>query len=299
MDFSGETDNKDCTMNTLSMLVSLIETAIKEKTIDKKYDDFLEDALAMGMSSYTLNVLIVNTKKRIENDDTYCNVDIAGPFVYRPDIIKPEPEIRYVYKTQENTVVGNKKGLGFIIALVIILLLNVRALALFAWFCQDTMKKSANSYSAIKYKTDSIESKIDSVKAIAGIGDTPIFSFDSWTSTNKGQHSSESHKDYSFTVDAGDKLSFSYDVSTEYEWDELNVYLYTCSDTTKLLTKSGVERGTKIHTFDKGGDIIVRFEYRKDGLYHKNKDAVTVSNIKIYKPYDAQIEEIKKILNVD
>lgn len=49
-------------MNSLPMLVSLIETAIKEKTIDKMYGDFLEEAIKMGLSSYTLNVLVINAK---------------------------------------------------------------------------------------------------------------------------------------------------------------------------------------------------------------------------------------------
>ena len=88
-------------------------------------------------------------------------------------------------------------------------------------------------------------------------------------------------------------------MSSESGYDKLNVYLYTHSDTTKLLTKSGVESGTKTHTFNNGGDVVVRFEYSKDGSLHGNNDVVKVSNINVYKPYNIQINEIKELLSLD
>lgn len=291
MDASRETNNKACTMNSLTMLVSLIETAIKEKTIDKMYGDFLEEAIKMGLSSYTLNVLIINAKKRIENDNADSNDDIITPFIYRPDIIKPKPEIEYIYITQEKTVVRNKKGSGFIMSLIIVLLLNVLIIAL---FCQNTTEDLINTSNSLS----SIERKVEKVNAITQIGSTPIHSFKSWTSTNK-EHNTKSNKDYSFTIKKGDKLSFDYNVSSESGYDKLNVYLYTHSDTTKLLTKSGVESGTKTHAFNNGGDVVVRFEYSKDGSYHRNNDVVKVSNINVYKPYNIQINEIKELLSLD
>lgn len=291
MDFSGETNNKDCTMNSLPMLVSLIETAIKEKTIDKMYGDFLEEAAKMELSSYTLNVLIINAKKRIENGNTDSDDDILIPFVYRSDIIKPKPEIKYVYKAQEKIVIRNKKGFGFIMSLIIVLLLNVVIISLFSQDTKEDLIITSNSLS-------SIERKVEKVNAITQIGSTPIHSFKSWTSTNK-EHNTKSNKDYSFTIKKGDKLSFDYNVSSELGYDTLNVYLYTHSDTTKLLTKSGVELGTMTHTFNNGGDVIVRFEYSKDGSYHRNNDVVKVSNINVYKPYNVQINEIKELLSLD
>ena len=104
-------------MNSLQMLVSLIETAIKERTLDKLYGDFLEEALKLGLSSYTLNILIVNTKKKIEDSNDNSDDDLILPFIYRPDIIKQDPEI----KVQDKQVVRNKKGYGFIISLVIVI----------------------------------------------------------------------------------------------------------------------------------------------------------------------------------
>lgn len=292
MDPDRETNNKDCSMNSLLMLVSLIETAIKEKTIDKMYGDFLEEALKMGLSSYTLNILIINAKKQVENDNTECIDDLIVPFVYRPDIIKPTPKIKYIYKTQEKIVVRNKKGYGFIILLLIVLLLNV---ALIALFCQYTTERLIDTGNSLSHA----ESNIDKIKAITQIGNAPIHSFNSWTSTNKERHNSKSNKDYSFTIKQGDKLSFDYNVSSESGFDKLNVYLYTHSDTTILLTKSGLESGTKTHTFHNDGNIVVRFEYSKDASVHSNNDVVKVSNIHVYKPYSVQINEIKKILNVD
>lgn len=113
-------------MNSLPMLVSLIETSIKEKTIDKMYGDFLEEAVKMGLSSYTLNVLIFNAKKRIENGNTDSNDDILIPFVYRSDIIKPKPEIKKII--QEKVVYKKPKGyialiVGPILLFILVLLI--------------------------------------------------------------------------------------------------------------------------------------------------------------------------------
>lgn len=313
MDLSRETNNKDCTMNSLPMLVSLIETAIKEKNIDKMYGDFLEKALKIGLSSYTLNILIVNAKNRIENSDTDYNDDLIIPFVYRPDIIKPKPEIKDIHEAQKEISIKNKEGYGFIISLIIILLLNVGIIALICHWSTKNLIGTSESLSFVK-------SQISKIRRIAQIGDTPTKSFEPWTSTNK-EHNSKSNKDYSFTIKQGDKLYFDYNVSSEYGYDKLNVYLYTHSDTMNLLTVSGIKSGTKTYTFNNGGDVVARFEYSKDrsshrekdtvryinspdtidsdSSFHRNNDMVKISNIKIYKPYKVQINEIKNILNMD
>lgn len=122
MDFSREANNKNCSMNSLPMLVSLIETAIKEKTIDKMYGDFLEEAIKMGLSSYTLNVLVINAKNRIENEDIDNSDDLIIPFVYRQDIIKPEPEIKKII--QEKVVYKKAKGFVTLIVSSILLLIS-------------------------------------------------------------------------------------------------------------------------------------------------------------------------------
>lgn len=274
-------------MNSLQMLVSLIETAIKERTLDKLYGDFLEEALKLGLSSYTLNILIVNTKKKIEDSNDNSDDDLILPFIYRPDIIKQDPEI----KVQDKQVVRNKKGYGFIISLVIVLLMDVGIIAM---CCHRAQIDSRDTHKSL----DSLETKMDKIKSIAQIDNAPVYSFDPWTSTNK-QNNTKSNKDYSFTIQRGDKLSFDYDVSTELGYDELNVYLYANSDTLRLLTESGIASGTNTHIFDNSGDVTVRFEYSKDDSYSKDKDVVEISNINVYRPYNVQINEIKRILNDD
>ena len=274
-------------MNSLQMLVSLIETAIKERTLDKLYGDFLEEALKLGLSSYTLNILIVNTKKKIEDSNDDSDDDLILPFIYRPDIIKQDPEI----KVQDKQVVRNKKGYGFIISLVIVLLMDVGIIAM---CCHRAQIDSRDTHKSL----DSLETKMDKIKSIAQIDNAPVYSFDPWTSTNK-QNNTKSNKDYSFTIQRGDKLSFDYDVSTELGYDELNVYLYANSDTLRLLTESGIASGTNTHIFDNSGDVTVRFEYSKDDSYNRNNDVVEISNINVYRPYNVQINEIKRILNDD
>ena len=158
MDFSGETYNKDCTMNSLPMLVSLIETAIKEKTIDKMYGDFLEEAIIMGLSSYTLNVLIINAKKRIENGNTDSNDDIIIPFVYRSDIIKPKPEIKKII--QEKVVYKKPKGYLALIVCAILLFILVFLIIYIKHGEIDRLQQTiADQSSRISIQSDSIRLK--------------------------------------------------------------------------------------------------------------------------------------------
>lgn len=286
MDSSREANNKNSSMNSLPMLVSLIETAIKEKSIDRMYNDFLEEGLKMGLSSYTINILIINAKKRLENDESDDGDDVINPFIYRIDIIKPKPEFKYIYKV----IFKNKRGFGFIISILFVLLIDMGILALY-------LINVRNSLTYLESKIGKLESKIGKIKSIVNIGSDPIQSFSSWKSTNN-EHNSKSNKDYCFDVKSGDKISFEYDVSSEYNYDKLNVYLYTQSDTTNLMTKSGLESGTKTHSFNKDGKVTIRFEYSKDVSFNRYNDVVKVSNINIYRPFDVQINEIKKILDI-
>jgi len=291
MDSSREANNKNSSMNSLPMLVSLIETAIKEKSIDKMYNDFLEEGLKMGLSSYTINILIINAKKRLENDESADDDDdVINPFIYRIDIIKPKPEIEYIYKTHDKVIFKNKKGFGFIISILFVLLIDIGILALY-------LINVSKSLTYLESKIGKIESKIGKIKSIINIGSDPIQSFNSWKSTNN-EHNSKSNKDYCFDVKSGDQISFEYDVSSEDDYDKLNVYLYTQSDTTNLMTKSGLASGTKTHSFNKDGNVTIRFEYSKDYSNHRYNDVVKVSNINIYRPFNVQINEIKKILDI-
>ena len=293
MDSSREANNKNSSMNSLPMLVSLIETAIKEKSIDRMYNDFLEEGLKMGLSSYTINILIINAKKRLENDESDDGDDVINPFIYRIDIIKPKPEFKYIYKV----IFKNKRGFGFIISILFVLLIDMGILALYLINVRNSLTYLESKIGKLESKIGKLESKIGKIKSIVNIGSDPIQSFSSWKSTNN-EHNSKSNKDYCFDVKSGDKISFEYDVSSEYNYDKLNVYLYTQSDTTNLMTKSGLESGTKTHSFNKDGKVTIRFEYSKDVSFNRYNDVVKVSNINIYRPFDVQINEIKKILDI-
>lgn len=149
-------------MNSLPMLVSLIETAIKEKTIDKMYGDFLKEAVKMGLSSYTLNVLIFNAKKRIENGNTDSNDDVIIPFIYRPDIIKPKPEIKKII--QEKVVYKRPKGCIALIVGTILLFIFGFLIISIKYAEIDRLKQTNdklqqtidNQYSRINIQSDSI-----------------------------------------------------------------------------------------------------------------------------------------------
>ena len=88
-------------MSEISTLISLIETAIKEKTIDKMYNAFLEEALRLGISSYSLNRLIGCIKNKIETPQEGSLAANQIPFIQQITPIKLEPEIRYVDRVVE------------------------------------------------------------------------------------------------------------------------------------------------------------------------------------------------------
>ena len=155
MDLSRETNNKDCTMNSLPMLISLIETAIKEKTIDKMYGDFLEEAINMGLSSYTLNVLVINVKKRVDNEETDSDDDIIIPFVYRSDIIKPKPEIEKI--VQEKVVYKKTKGyIALIVGTILLFILGFSIISVKNGEIDKLQQTIDNQFTRINIKTDSL-----------------------------------------------------------------------------------------------------------------------------------------------
>lgn len=280
-------------MSEISTLISLIETAIKEKTIDKMYNAFLEEALRLGISSYSLNRLIGCIKNKIETPHEVSLAANQIPFTQQITPIKLEPEIRYVDRVVEKIVVKKPKR-GCIVGLIIALALSIFFFVFIILgmtselrFQEETIKSQENQIATINKKFDKIKSALnDSV-----IYCSPI----SWSSTNK-KHNSSSYIDYNVNVKKGDKLRFDYIISSESLFDELSVYAINNTDSTKIFVESGFENGKKLYSFTQGGDVVIRFRYKKDGSVHKGDDVVNISNVSIYTPANVQLQLIKDII---
>ena len=294
-------------MSEISTLISLIETAIKEKTIDKMYNAFLEEALRLGISSYSLNRLIGCIKNKIETPQEGSLAANQIPFIQQITPIKLEPEIRYVDRVVEKIVVKKPKR-GCIVGLIIALALSIFFFVFIILgmtselrFQEETIKSQENQIATINKKIDKIKSALnDSV-----IYCSPI----SWSSTNK-KHNSSSYIDYNvnvkkdkaaiafkkLNVKKGDKLRFDYIISSESLFDELSVYAINNTDSTKIFVESGFENGKKLYSFTQGGDVVIRFRYKKDGSVHKGDDVVNISNVSIYTPANVRLQLIKDII---
>lgn len=280
-------------MSEISTLISLIETAIKEKTIDKAYNAFLEEALRLGISSYSLNRLIGCIKNKIETPHEVSLAANQIPFIQQITSIELEPEIRYVDRVVEKVVVKKPKR-GCIVGLIIALALSIFFFVFIILgmtselrFQEETIKSQENQIATINKKFDKIKSALnDSV-----IYCSPI----SWSSTNK-KHNSSSYIDYNVNVKKGDKLQFDYIISSESLFDELSVYAINNTDSTKIFVESGFENGKKLYSFTQGGDVVIRFRYKKDGSVHKGDDVVNISNVSIYTPANVRLQLIKDII---
>ena len=124
-----------------------------------------------------------------------------------------------------------------------------------------------------------------------GVKQEETTTFDSWTSTNKGQGGSTSSYKYKFDATAGSKLSFDWSVSSEANYDELYVIL----DGTTVLTKSGVYSGNYEQTFTVASSHTLEVEYTKDGSLDQNNDEAKIYNVKLsktfYKPADVVLPD--------
>lgn len=102
-----------------------------------------------------------------------------------------------------------------------------------------------------------------------------------WTSTNKTNYSTD-YKTWTFTVKAGDVLSFIYSVSSEAKWDVFNAKLSGALSYTIVYGASGTHTNqTATYTFTKDGTYTLRLEYVKDGTASSGSDQVSVTNLKI------------------
>ena len=98
--------------------------------------------------------------------------------------------------------------------------------------------------------------------------------FENWTSTN---HNNSSSSSYTWTIEAnpGDVLSFDYMVSSESNYDILNVTV----NGTNVVSVSGEVSDTYVQTIGTSGTITVYARYSKDSSASYGSDEASVFNI--------------------
>ena len=99
--------------------------------------------------------------------------------------------------------------------------------------------------------------------------------FDDWTSTNTGTHSSTSQGSYTLEATEGGVLTFDWSVSSENNYDWLIITI----DGTQILKKSGSNSGSYTHTFSTAGTHTLVVKYTKDGSASSGSDKGSIYNI--------------------
>lgn len=105
---------------------------------------------------------------------------------------------------------------------------------------------------------------------------TTVNTYPDWTSTNTAHGSTSSHT-YNINYSAGQKLSFDWSVSSESNYDWLEVTL----DGTEILKKSGSESGTYTKTFTTSGTAVLVASYTKDNSNSSGSDQGKIYNISL------------------
>lgn len=108
-----------------------------------------------------------------------------------------------------------------------------------------------------------------------------VLQMEDWTSTNKN-HGSTSQYEYTFDVEAGDTLSFNWEVSSESGCDILTITL----DGTQIVRQSGTASDSYTHVFTSGGTHTLLAVYSKDGSSSVGNDEGRIYNITLIKRYE-------------
>lgn len=251
-------------------LLSDIRNGVRQNSIESEYKDLLWFSNMLGLSSFILNELIIEAKNQLDSNSVNEDKNLESfLFVNRP---QTKVETKIVYKEPDIRGLHKRTGTGYVVA----------ALMFFVGVCFYLLYGMNNEMN----KANSLLSKVNHVVSDFHAAIEPD-RFSSWTSTNK-KDNTVSSKELTLDVHAGEELSFNYEVSSEYKYDFLSVTLLTSGLTQQLVRVSGIESGIKHFVFPSDGEVLVRFEYRKDGSDSRNEDSASVTDICLYKSREAQ-----------
>lgn len=278
---------------TFRDLIEQINSSVKSGKIQKDYHFFLECCRDLGISSYILNTIIMKAKENCNNDDDDQGRDVDYSFFVpsKPEQGKkkgdPQKEIQVVTKIQ-------KKNSKIVWLLIAFLLCCCVVEAIYMYNINEYKNWYSERLEEINSENVALEETLATISNMTSdLSDDSSFS--NWHSSNHDK-SSESHRDYSFTVSKGDKLLFNYYVSSEPNYDYLTITLSGDSISSKeLVNESGVLHNSCVFEFEKGGKYNLQVKYSKDSSVDKNNDNAGVSNICIHRNYKNILEKIHLI----
>lgn len=278
---------------TFRDLIELIDYSVKSGKIQKDYCYFLECCRDLGISSYVLNTIIIRAKENCNNDDDDHGRDVDYSFFVpsKPQREKKEEdihkEIRIVTKIQRK---NSKTVWSFIIFLLCCCVVE----AIYMYKISEDKNWCSKRLEEINSKNGIIKKTLADISNMTSNLSEDL-TFSNWHSSNHDK-SSESYRDYCFTVSKGDILSFNYYVSSEPIYDYLTITLSGDSISSNELVKiSGDSHSTRVFKFEKGGKYSLQVKYSKDSSIDKNNDNAGVSNICIHRCYKNILEKIHLI----
>lgn len=277
---------------TFRDLIEMIDKSVKSGKIQKDYHYFLEHCRDLGISSYILNTIIIKAKENCNNDNDHGReVDYSFFVSSKPKREKKEEdshkEIQVVTKIQRK--ISKTAWL-----LIVFLLCCCMVETIYMYNIIEDKKWYSGRLEEINSKNVALRKTLATISNMTSdLSDDSSFS--NWHSSNHDK-SSESHRDYSFTVSKGDKLLFNYYVSSEPNYDYLTITLSGDSISSKeLVNESGVLHNSCVFEFEKGGKYNLQVKYSKDSSVDKNNDNAGVSNICIHRNYKNILEKIHLI----
>lgn len=272
---------KHKTALTFRELIELVESSVKSQKIEKDYADYLNCCKNLGISSYTLNLIIQRAKAYTQKADVEMETD---PSFWVQKTIKEVIEIKKTgsaKQTQKEVVKKNKdtKLLWFSLwSVVLACVLEATALYIINDKRKDTeahLWTTSNRLNTANKHLKQIENVIDNVPR-----DT---TFGSWTSSNK-DNNSESSKCYRFYALPGDMLKFKYFVSSEKNFDFLTIVLTSNITADEILVKeSGVVKNSRSKTFQTAGEYSLLIQYKKDASYSYHNDNGGIQTFHLYR----------------
>lgn len=117
-----------------------------------------------------------------------------------------------------------------------------------------------------------------------------IYSYKSWTSTNKNANSVSS-KEYTLALESDDEIEITYKVSSEPIYDVFTITLIYPSGREDVLCNASGQESKKIRkTVFSTGMYTLKVQYKKDGNVNKNSDNGSITSLKIHKTKIKQLQ---------
>lgn len=303
-------------------LIELVEASVQSGTIKNDYSDYLDTCRDLGISSYTLNLIIQRAKdyQKGNQQDEYTDHLFIDEQMVEEKLQLKEFEEKVKALTEENrnlnkqlsdangenppkveTIVKEVKKnspVAWILAAIFMLCCFVELLLIANYI--DKTRNLREQIWEIQTNNDRInEEKNEKLNQIYNmtnnISEEALLSFDDWTSTNH-ENGSTSSKSYSFHAYDGDLLLFNYYVSSESTYDKLIIKLTGDGIPDVLLVEASGEKSSAFnYTIDESGNYTLIVKYSKDGSYSERYDEARVTNVCLHKSNMSLLDSIRVI----